>query len=49
MNNIIDFVLAGKVKPVVGKVIAFDDIPAEIEAMGNRQTVGRTVVILDGT
>ena len=31
----------------VRRVIEFDDIPAEIEAMANRETVGRTVALLD--
>jgi NADPH2:quinone reductase len=47
MREIIDLVTAGAVKPVVGKTISFDDIPAEIEAMEHRETVGRTIVLLD--
>ena len=47
MREIVDLVLAGKVEPVVGRTISFDDIPAEIEAMANRETVGRTIVLLD--
>ena len=47
MREIIDLVLAGKVKPVVGRVIDFDEIPGAIEAMANRETVGRTVVVLE--
>ena len=29
-----------------GETIDFDDIPAAIEAMESRQTVGRTIVIV---
>ena len=47
MAEIIDLVRAEKVRAVVGRVIEFGDIPAEIEAMGNRETVGRTVAVLD--
>ena len=31
---------------VVGPVVAFDEIPAAIEALANRETVGRTVIVL---
>jgi NADPH2:quinone reductase len=47
MREIVDLVLAGKVRPVIGNVVAFEGIPAAIEAMANRETVGRTVVMLD--
>jgi NADPH2:quinone reductase len=39
-------VLAGAVKPVIGKVVGFDDLPAAMEAMANRETVGRVVALL---
>ena len=38
--------LAKKLRPVVGSVVAFEEIPAAIEAMASRQTVGRTIVKL---
>jgi NADPH2:quinone reductase len=47
MREIVDLVLAGRVRPVIGAVIGFDEIPEAIEAMANRETVGRTVVVLD--
>jgi NADPH2:quinone reductase len=47
MHEIVELVLAGAVKPVIGQVIGFDAIPAAIEAMANRETIGRTVVMLD--
>jgi NADPH2:quinone reductase len=47
MREIIQLVHDGTVKPVVGQVIGFDDIPRAIEAMANRETIGRTIVMLD--
>ena len=47
MREIVELVLAGKIKPVVGETIAFEDIPVAIEAMANRQTTGRTIVLLE--
>jgi NADPH2:quinone reductase len=47
MQEIIGLVTAGKVKPVIGRVIGFDDIPEALEAMANRETTGRTIVMLD--
>ncbi|HEV7527183.1 MAG TPA: zinc-binding dehydrogenase [Acidimicrobiia bacterium] len=48
MGEIVDLVVAGRIKPVVGKTISFDEIPVAIEAMANRETIGRTIVVLDG-
>jgi NADPH2:quinone reductase len=45
--EIVDLVLAGAVKPVVGKVVGFDALPAAMEAMANRETVGRVVALVD--
>lgn len=47
MSEIVALVLAGKIRPVVGQTIAFEDIPGAIEALANRQTTGRTIVMLD--
>jgi NADPH2:quinone reductase len=47
MADIIELVLAEKIKPVIGQVVGFDDIPAAITAMADRRTVGRTVVTVD--
>jgi NADPH2:quinone reductase len=47
--EIVDLVLAGAVKPVVGKVVAFDALPAAMEAMANRETVGRVIALVDET
>ena len=45
-RQVVELVLAKKVKPVVGRVVEFEEIPAAIEALANRQTVGRTIAKL---
>jgi len=47
MREITHLVLTQKVKPVVGKVVGFEDLPAAIDAMANRETVGRTIIMLE--
>jgi len=37
---------AGKIRPIVGQEVAFADLPAALDAMEQRRTVGRTVVRL---
>jgi len=34
----------GAIRPVIGRVVGFDEVPAALEAMEARQTMGRTVV-----
>ena len=45
-RQIIELVLAGAIKPVIGSVVAFEDIPQALTAMANRETVGRVVAKL---
>jgi len=45
-QQIVELVRSGKLKPVIGSVVDFEEIPAAIEAMAKRQTVGRTIVKL---
>jgi NADPH2:quinone reductase len=45
-REIIDMVRARRIRAVVGKVVAFEDVPSAVEAMANRETVGRTIVKL---
>jgi NADPH:quinone reductase len=45
-RQIISMVTAKRIRAVVGKVIDFDEIPVAVEAMANRETVGRTIVKL---
>ncbi len=47
MREIVGLVDHGAVKAVVGRTVTFDEIPAAIDAMARRQTVGRTVALLD--
>ena len=46
MANIVKLVETGVIHPVIGKQIAFEDIPAAMEAMSHRETVGRVVAVL---
>ena len=46
MREVVSLVEAKKVKAVVGKVIGFEEVPAAIEAMARRETIGRTIVRL---
>ena len=41
-----ELILGGKVRPVIGKVMQFAEIPAACEAMAASKTVGRTVIVL---
>jgi NADPH:quinone reductase len=45
-EGIIELVQEKRIKPVIGKVVAFEEIPRAIVAMANRETVGRTIVKL---
>ena len=47
MREIVEWVQRKQVRPVIGRVVAFEDVPDAIEAMANRETVGRTIVRLD--
>ena len=44
MREIVDLVLAGSVHAVVGDVVDFEDLPAAMDAMANRESVGRTII-----
>jgi len=47
MREIVEQVERGQLHAVVGDVVAFEDIPVAITAMAERQTTGRTVVLVD--
>jgi len=47
MKEIVDLTLAERIKPVVGQVVPFEELPMAIDAMANRKTIGRTVVMID--
>jgi NADPH2:quinone reductase len=46
--EILALVESGAVRPVIGRAIRFEEIPPAIEAMANRETVGRTVALVGG-
>jgi NADPH2:quinone reductase len=47
MKGIVDLVRGGKIKPVVGDVVRFDALPAALERMRDRGTIGRTIIAID--
>ena len=47
MDEVVALVVAGHVKPVVGSTVTFEEIPRAITALANRETTGRTIVLLD--
>ena len=46
-RQVVEWVRKGAVRPVVGREVAFEDIPSELEALFERRTTGRTVARLD--
>jgi NADPH2:quinone reductase len=47
MREIVGLVETGAVRPVVGEVVRFEDLPAAITAMADRATTGRVIALLD--
>ena len=45
-GEIVDLVRSKAVRPVVGQTVEFDQLPAAVEAMANRATTGRTIVMV---
>jgi NADPH2:quinone reductase len=46
MESVIELVLQGALRPVIGAVVDFDDLPRAIAAMANRDTTGRTIALV---
>ena len=46
MARIVELVEQGAVRPVIGAVVGFEEIPQAITAMADRGTTGRTIVVL---
>ena len=46
MSEIVDRVVSGKIKAVIGKTVSFEQLPQALEDMRARKTVGRTIVTL---
>ncbi len=47
MAKIVDLVIAQKLKPVIGDVVGFEELPAALERMRDRATTGRVLIQLD--
>ena len=47
MHEIVGLVEQGAVRPVVGEVVGFEDLPRAITAMADRQTTGRVVAMVE--
>jgi NADPH:quinone reductase len=45
-REVVELVADGRVRAVVGEVADFADVPAAVERLANRETVGRTIVRL---
>jgi NADPH2:quinone reductase len=45
-QEIVELVLTKRIKPVIGRVVELEELPAAIDAMAKRQSVGRTIVKL---
>jgi NADPH2:quinone reductase len=46
MRRVVDLVERGAVRPVVGQVVGFEDLPQAIAAMADRATTGRVVALI---
>jgi len=46
MTSILDLVREGAVRPVIGWVVPFEQLPAAIDAMAKRETTGRTIALV---
>ena len=46
-ERVLGLVRAGKVRPVVGRTLPFERLPEGLVAMERRETVGRTVVLVE--
>ena len=45
--EIVDLVREGKVKPVIGEIAGFNDLPAAITRLRDRATYGRVLIVLE--
>jgi NADPH:quinone reductase len=45
-SRILHLARAGTIRPVIGRRIGFDDVPAQLEALERRETIGRAVVAM---
>ncbi|MGN6694802.1 MAG: quinone oxidoreductase family protein [Aquihabitans sp.] len=47
MHEVVGLVEQGAVRPVVGDVVRFEDLPAAITAMADRRTTGRVIAMVE--
>lgn len=43
-REVVDLVRSGAIRPVIGDVVGFEELPALMDAMANRRTAGRAIV-----
>ena len=43
--SLVELLDAGRIRPLVGRVVGFEELPAALDAMGDRATTGRVVVV----
>ncbi len=43
-TDILQLARQGRIRPVIGRHVAFDDVPEALTALENRQTTGRSVI-----
>jgi D-arabinose 1-dehydrogenase-like Zn-dependent alcohol dehydrogenase len=46
MEGVVSLVEQGKVRAVIGETVTFDELPASLERMSRRESIGRTVVLI---
>lgn len=45
-RTLVSLLDAGKIRPIIGRTVDFADLPAALDDMEDRKTIGRTVVLL---
>jgi len=48
-GHLVELLEAGRIRPLVGKTVAFDELPRALDEMEDRATVGRVVVQISGS
>lgn len=46
-EELVELLRSRRIRPVIGQVVDFEGLPAALEAMRDRKTVGRTICLLD--
>jgi NADPH:quinone reductase len=46
MDEILSLISSKRVRPVIGHVVDFEEIPAAMDAMARRDTIGRTIALI---